>query len=400
MFDPGNFTPHYVINLCHALSEQGVDVSLITSVPYFERLPHTGRYPNHNLFFRTFASRLGRSRLLRRHPRLRYVLKGLSYPIGLWRTWRELKDRPPAILHAQWALLPVLDTLLFTALKKRGWRIVYTAHDLLPQTASRMNKWQFRRLYQLADVLIVHAEAPADKLTRTAGVPREKIQVVKHGNLGVFCAADLEPAEARHALDLDADGPLLLFFGLIKPYKGLEYLLQAMPLVLRGSPRVRLLIAGEPMESFARYQKLIARLGIGGAVVLRLGYVPLQQLPVYFCAADLVVLPHVHTAMSGVLRFAFGYARPVVVTSVGGLPEAVEDGHTGFVVPPRSPKALAEAIGRGLRDPARLIEMGREARRIRREHYSWDKVARRTIELYEALGPGNAAEPPANAIPA
>ena len=377
MMDPGNFTPHYVANLCAALEEQDCQVELVTWAPYFEAVPQPGAYKVSCRFFRLASERLGRSRLLRRQAWLRKSIKALSYPAGLWRTWRALKDRPPGVLHVQWALLPLLDILLFSALRRRGWRIVYTAHEVFPEN------WTFRRLVQAADAVIAHTAGLARKVVDGSGVAPEKVHVITHGNLGVFRAPDVNPSEARRVLGLSPEGPLLLFYGLIRPYKGLQYLLEAIPLVRQEFPQAHLLIAGQPMQRFSGYQKLIDGLGIAGSVTLRLQYVPLAEVHYYFCAAGLVVLPYVRCSLSGILTMAFGYARPVVATSVGGLPEAIEEGQTGYIVPPRSPEALAQAICRGLRQPALLEQMGREGRRWQQEVCSWSRVARQTRQLYE-----------------
>jgi glycosyltransferase involved in cell wall biosynthesis len=169
---------------------------------------------------------------------------------------------------------------------------------------------------------------------------------------------------------------------MIKPYKGLEYLLAAMPQVSLIAPGALLVIAGEPLMPMGPYQEQIERLGLRDSVLLRLSFIPQGDVPLYFAAADVVVAPYVGIAASGVIAQAQGYGRPVVVTRVGGLPEFVEPDNCGFVVPPCSPEALARTIAEALRDPKRLIEMGERARqRIAREH-DWSSVAQRTLDVY------------------
>ena len=172
---------------------------------------------------------------------------------------------------------------------------------------------------------------------------------------------------------------------MIKPYKGLEYLLRAWPRVLAEFPNSKLLIAGEPMLPFQPYQRLIDDLNIGASVVLKLGYVPSSEVQYLFCAADAVVLPYVQISTSAVVPMAYRYARPVIGTSVGGLPEIVIDGQTGFLVPPCSEQPLAEAICRGLRNPSMLADMGARGREWFEAEHSWSEVACRTFELYRSL---------------
>jgi glycosyltransferase involved in cell wall biosynthesis len=147
------------------------------------------------------------------------------------------------------------------------------------------------------------------------------------------------------------------------------------------------------MQRLARARALIRRLGIRDAVRLRLGYVPMREVGTYFCAADLVLLPHVRGSVSGVLLAAYGYGRPVVATAVGGMPELVEEGRTGALVPPGSAEALADAITRSLECPERLAEMGALARERARRLHAWPDVARRTAAVYESI-PGMTASTP------
>jgi glycosyltransferase involved in cell wall biosynthesis len=318
-----------------------------------------------------------------------------GYSGGLWRTWRALASGGPGVLHVQWAPVPLLDALLLGAARRRGWSIVYTAHNLLPHRTPRpWDPWQYRRLYRRTDAVIVHAAVLADRLVATVGMRREQVHVVPPGGLGVFRETPLGASEARARLGLDRDAPWLLFFGLIRPYKGLADLIHAMPLVRQRFPRVRLLVAGEPMQRLAPLLRLVDRLGLRDAIVLRSGFVPMRDVAVYFCAADLVVLPYVTGSVSAILLTAYDYGRPVVTTAVGGLPELVDDGRTGFVVPPGRPAALADAVCRGLAEPQRLASMGQAARARMERCHAWDDVARQTVEVYRmARGMGGDSRP-------
>jgi glycosyltransferase involved in cell wall biosynthesis len=207
--------------------------------------------------------------------------------------------------------------------------------------------------------------------------------VVPHGGSALPPLTAADRAQARARLGLEADQPVLLFFGMIKPYKGLEFLLEAMPAVLAAFPRAVLLAAGEALMPMRPIHERIERLGLEDAVRLRESFVPQEEAPLYFAAADLLVAPYTDIAASGVVAQAQTYGLPAVVTRVGALPDFVEPEGCGFVVPPRSPEALAGAICRALADSAALAEMGRRARhRIGRDH-DWGAVARRTLAVYQ-----------------
>jgi glycosyltransferase involved in cell wall biosynthesis len=156
-----------------------------------------------------------------------------------------------------------------------------------------------------------------------------------------FPSEVIESALAKKSLGLD--GPVMLFFGFVRQYKGLEYLIRAMPQVLR-SVQVKLLIVGEFWEDKEPYLKTIEELRLQGHIVVVDQYVPNEEVGLYFSAADVVVLPYVDATQSAIVSLAYAFDKPVITTDVGGLPEVVSDGETGFIVPPRDNEALAAAI--------------------------------------------------------
>ena len=399
VLDPGNFTPYYDANLCQALADRGVPVEWITSPYLFEPIPAPAGVCVRHAFFTLF----GQSRLLARALKvawLRRVLKGISYPVEMLRLTRELRGRTPGVIHVQWSLMPGLDGLLIRFWRRWGWRVVYTAHDLLPLGPSRrrirFESWdrlERRWLFRAADALIVHSEA--NRLTAIRlGAPAERLRVLPLGGEGRFRGACLTREDARRRLGLDPQKPLALFFGLIKPYKGLSVLLRSMSSVKTRVPQAHLLVAGSPMEPLAATLRLIAELDMQDDVTLHAHYIPSNLVASYFSAADVVVLPYLEVSLSAVLVAAYEYARPVIVTAIGGLPELVEEGKTGLTVPAGDVQALASAIVALLEDPARCREMGAQARRLAEERHAWPAIAGRTADLYDQVWRGRTPEDP------
>jgi glycosyltransferase involved in cell wall biosynthesis len=380
MGDPGNFTPYYIDSLCRSLADLGVPARVVSSPPLFEPVDPEGRYAIDRFFFPSMRGPI--ARLTRHRRRLRQAMKAIGYPAGLWRTWRALRSRAASIFHLHWALVPALDGLLLGALRARGWRIVYTVHDPLP-SADRVAHRGYARLLAHVDAAIVHTPLLGQQLVADYPSIAGRVHVVPHGGSALPPLTASDRTHARARLELDADRPVLLFFGMIKPYKGLEFLLEAMPGILAAYPRAILLIAGEPLMPMQAAHEQIDRLGLGGAVRLRESFIPQKEVPLYFAASDLLVAPYTAIAASGVVAQAQTYGLPAVVTRVGGLPEFVEPEGCGFVVPPRSPEALSGAIRQALADPEALAEMGRRARRrIGRDH-DWSAVARQTLAVYQ-----------------
>jgi glycosyltransferase involved in cell wall biosynthesis len=190
-----------------------------------------------------------------------------------------------------------------------------------------------------ADGYLVQAQPDLDAVARL--YPSEPRALTPHPAYDFFATGKTDRAAARAALGLD--GPVVLFFGLIRPYKGLDVLLRAVARVRERVP-VTLVVAGEFYESRAPYDALVASLGLQPAVRFLDRYVPNEEVESLFRAADVVVLPYVSATQSGIAQIALAFERPVIVTDVGGLPEAVRPGETGWVVPPRDPEALARIL--------------------------------------------------------
>jgi D-inositol-3-phosphate glycosyltransferase len=377
--DPGNFTPLYDANLCHCLATRGHTVKLATSEFLFEPVPPLQGYQVENAFFRHVA----RMRPLKGRRLARQALKAAVYPIEIAR-WSSNASRPlPDVVHVQWSMMPLLDARIYARLRRAGARVVYTAHDVQPLPGSTWSGAGFSALYRLADAVIVHADEGRRRLVDGHGVVASRVHVVPMGGPGAYTPQLLPRDEARTRLGLQPDAPYVLFFGLIKKYKGLDVLLEALSLALRERPDLRLLVAGEPMGSWRPYGLQIARLGLGRSVDLHLGFVPSERTPLYFGAADVVVLPYREIFQSGIVLAAYTHERPVVATRVGGLPEVVREGVTGYLTPPDDPGALGATLLRAISDPNGLAGMGAAAAALVRERHSWEQIAARHEEIYE-----------------
>ena len=217
-----------------------------------------------------------------------------------------------------------------------------------------------------------------------------KISVIPHGaNTLFFKSRDLCREEARARLRMPATRKVILFFGLIKRYKGLEYLLKAFKQIREQANEATLLIVGSVYDgdpaAFQYYSNLLAQFDTQDDVICVTEYISFDRVGYYFAAADVVVLPYVKTTQSGILLLAFAAGRPVVVTDTGGLSELVEDGRSGFVVPPRNTQALARAIMEIIKNPGKRSEMGQTAKQLAQTRYSWKTAAAKTIELYQSV---------------
>lgn len=254
------------------------------------------------------------------------------------------KFAPDAVIFQWWH--PFFALALFTVARiakfRTHARIVFVCHNVLPHERSLVDNLLSRLAFSAADAFVVQSRTDMATLRRLR--PHSTAIVHPHPIYDFFARSSMTREDARKTIG-EPQGPLVLFFGYIRPYKGLRYLIEALCEVRERVP-ARLLVVGEFYEDAEPYKKLVEKLGLSAAVRFVDRYVANEEVEQYFAASDLVVLPYISASQSGIVQIAIAFDRPVVVTDVGGLPEAVAPGETGFVVPPRDPKAISSAIVR------------------------------------------------------
>jgi glycosyltransferase involved in cell wall biosynthesis len=272
----------------------------------------------------------------------------------------------PDVVHVQWLSLPRLD-LRWLRSMAADTPTVFTAHHALPRdhgagTDSR------KRIYELVDRVIVHSRRGVADL-EALGIERERIAYIPHA---VF-------ESDAHEEPVSPNGSTLLFFGLLRAYKGIDVLVRALAHI----PVARLVVAGDPLDPVEPLQRLARELGVDTRIDWRLGFLPDEEVAELMREATVVVLPYRRTDASGVLATAIGHGRPTVVSDVGSLGETVRDFGAGEVVPPGDERALAAACLR-LHDPDRLAAAF-EGTRAARKALTWDAAAREHERVYEAI---------------
>jgi glycosyltransferase involved in cell wall biosynthesis len=364
LLDPPSYSPAYDHHLASALAERGHAVELLTSTFAHGAPPVPNGYRRVELFLPWSG------KLLRRAPRsrVRFLLKGAEYGPSVVRLLRSVARLRPDVVHVQWLAMPRLD-LRWVERIRRDRPVVLTAHNVLPHEKGADSAAR-RRLYGGFDRIVVHTRRGAEQLAEF-GVPAERVVRIPHGTFDAPPAATIVPPQGR----------TLLFFGLIRRYKGLDVLVRALPEIADA----RLVVAGDPIESVERVQQLASELGVADRIQWRLGYLPATQVEALMRDAALAVFPYRSTeAASGALATALGHGRPAVVTDVGALGDTVRDFRAGLVVPPDDPHELAEAVIRLLDDPAALEEAYHGTERAR-QGLSWDAIADAHERLYSDL---------------
>ena len=313
--------------------------------------------------------------------------RGAAYVVSLARLLRRVRNSRPDIVHWQFTELPVADLLAMVAIRAFGIPQAYTAHELLPWTASRHHRQLFKVLYGVVDAIVVHNVDQKTEIIRGFKVDPAKVHIAPLGGYALFTAPDLPQTEARARLDVPPDIPVALFFGTIRPSKGLEVLLEAWALVAPQMPDALLLVTGKPYKGLdtSATTAQIHDLGIEDSVRTRFEQVDPVDANAYYRASDVVVLPYHEIGTSGVLRYAYDSGRAVIATSVGEHGGLVVEGETGYQVPPADPGALARILTAALADRSRLASMGESARTYATANIGWLKPAADMLRMYADL---------------
>jgi glycosyltransferase involved in cell wall biosynthesis len=326
---------HYTTMLNRALHEQGHEVLLVS----FKR-----QYPQ--WLFPGQSDRDPSEKPLKAE-RAKYWIDSLNPLTWLTAFRRICRYRPDAIVSSWWTTFwaPVWFAvgLLNCLFLQRP--LVYICHNVLPHEARFWDPWLAKAVLRWGTHFIVQSVEEKEQLV--ALVPRAHVIVVPHPVYDMFADERISKAQARRQLGVSLDTPTLLFFGIVRAYKGLEDLLRALPAVQAQLGRVTLLVAGEFWEDKQVYLEMIERLEIERWVTIKDLYIPNEQVPLYFSAADVLVAPYRRVTGSGVVQMARGLGCPIITTMVGEMASPNHRDENNFIlVPPSDSSALAAAIVR------------------------------------------------------
>jgi glycosyltransferase involved in cell wall biosynthesis len=360
--DPSAYTPPYDHALCHGLGVAGAEVTLVTSRFVYGPVPSADTYTRRELFYRAALGPAG--------SRVRAACKLAEHVPDMLR-YRRLA-RHADVVHFQWLSVQHLDAHLLPTRRPARARprpLVLTAHDVLPREPHPGQLAAQRRLYGRFDAIVVHSAHGRARLTGELGIDPARVHVIPHGAFAHLADGPSQPPPFQ------TERPVVLCFGLMRPYKGIDLLLEAW----RGIEGAELWIAGMPRMDVA---ELIASAPPNVRFVPR--FIGDAELPAYFQRADLVVLPYREIDQSGVLFTALAFGVPLLLSDVGGFPEVAATG-AARTFPAGDAPALSAALRELLSDPAALSAMAERARAAAAGPYSWAEIAQRTLELYETL---------------
>jgi glycosyltransferase involved in cell wall biosynthesis len=376
--DPSNFSPAYDHCLCDALWKQGCDVALVCSEDIYGAAQSVSSFPIRKQFYpktHAYAKSHARGRVWR-------MVKAAEHAVCMKRLEQEIARSSPKVVHFQWLPLPVVDGLFLPGFRRKT-SLVVTLHNTSifhDEPAYRLQGLGFRSALNNFDAVIVHTEYSRRKALEQGWIKEDKIHVIPHGALDHYRALNWVPERSAAQ-----DEQVVLFFGSLKQYKGVDVLIRAfamLPPAVRAGTKLH--IAGYPAMDVEPLRELARQSGVSDRIKWDLRFFAEDEIGPLFQGASIVALPYREIDQSGVLLAAIALEKPVVATRIGGIGETITDGVHGLLVHPGDPAPFADAMEKILEDSNRRLGMENAMSMLRRE-FSWDKIAEKTIQLYSRL---------------
>lgn len=289
--------------------------------------------------------------------------------------FQKIIEIQPDVIHISGSHYWILALYFFIKLKK--YPVIITLHDIDPHLGEKsiVNNITNYFYLKIADKVFVHGkQLKKDLLIK--GLDDNKISIIPHGDYSFF---------TKCSENNIIENGSILFFGRIEDYKGLEYLLKAIKFVKKDYNDVKVVIAGR--GDIEKYKDLLHIHKENIEIINR--YIYDNEVSDLFQKASIVVLPYVEASQSGIVPIAYAFKKPVVVTNVGSIPEVVDDGKTGFIVPAKNSKDLANAILKIMHDEKLKREMGLNGYNKMLNELSWDKISVDLVKTYIELSEEN-----------
>jgi glycosyltransferase involved in cell wall biosynthesis len=329
--------------------------------------------------------------------KVRWTLRRGLRAFRLYREWirliNYLNKIKPDIIQFGKINFP-FENMFLKRLRRNGLVLSQICHEFERRESrglfARLIDQTYANIYVNFSIIFFHAQENRNRFhTLFPFIRPEKTIVIPHGNESIFLSPVEEASQnndARKAYGLAEDVPVILFFGILAPSKGLSDLIDAFKIV-RDQYTAKLIIAGYPSKflDLDRLKKQAADLGLEDQIIFDTRYLPFDEIGPLMEMAQVVTYPYHSSTQSGALQVAYAFGRPVIATSVGGLPEVVEDGKSGYLVPPQNPAALARKISLLVEDAELAKKMGDYAQYLSETKYGWKPIAQQVKGVYQKI---------------
>lgn len=384
MLDLLSIVPYYTGHLCEALDnrpEIQLDVGAIRYYLDPDCFKRLALRPSPGL---DLVSRIGFL------PRpLRRVFKTAECLLNLLGLAGRFKVHKPDILHVQFVPMVLFgapfEIWLLRYAKFLGIKIVYTVHNVLPHDTGERHRPLYRKLYQLADHLICHDVNAQRRLIQEFACDPVRISVIPHGQL-LAPRQHSTQASARQRLGIPQNSCLVLWQGILRPYKGVDFLLQAWSQISLSHPNARLAIVGTGEETLLQQVRdRVTALNLSSSVRLALRFVSVAELEDVHTAADVLVYPYAEATTSGALLTGIGYSKAIVASRLPAFEQILHHGDNALLVDYGQTGDLADSLGRLIADPNLRRHLADRLRQHREQEPGWEQIAAQTAACYASL---------------
>ena len=373
MIDPSLFASPYDVAICEGLANAGAEVHLFGRRLRKNEVVDASVFSLHAFFYNWSE----------RHelwPPLRLFLKSIEHVFDLFRLIVRIATERPDAVHFQWSAFPIADLVAFRIIRCFS-RVILTVHDSEPFNGDPSSRFQllgYSTLVRSADAVIVHTTKAKLRLEQR-GVSPGRVAVIAHGILGGAVAT------VRDRVADKSDQKIrVLLLGRLKPYKGVDVLVEALGRVpVRLREQIEALVVGEPFFDLSKIEQRASSLGLTNCLRLEPRRVSDEEVESLVDSADVLVFPYLQIDASGVLFMALNHRKPIIASRVGAFEEIVVENGNGILVAPGDVDSLAQALTQIVADARTLIDIKVAATRIDLDRFSWDTIAARTIEVYE-----------------
>jgi len=308
----------------------------------------------------------------------------ITYYNPLTWAWAGLSAKGE-IVHFQWwtTFLSPIFFVILVFLKLRRKKIIFTVHNVLGHETNFIDRMVTKIIFLFPDFFILHSTGNIDRMEEVFHISRNKMVRIPHGIYEFYKNEKVTKKESKKKLNINGNAPVVLSFGNIREYKGVDILIKSFAIVKDEIPNALLIIAGKPWIDWKPNQKLIEKHGLKKNIRTFLDYVPMSDVKHYFQACDLVALPYKHfESQSGPGNIALAFHKPIIVSDTGGLPDLLKNKE--FVVEKNNVKQTAEKIIKILQNKRLAEQLSKDSKEMCKE-YSWENIGKKTAELYKRL---------------
>lgn len=344
----------YSLFLCNELAKQKVDVSLVMTV-------------DRKISFETFFNVI--KIMPSKNPDISRFKKTLIFPLYFFKLIKLIYRQNFRIVHYQFFRLKTIESFFYILLKFFRVKLIHTVHEVLPIEKGNNEIYFDKLIYKFSDALIVHSKRNMNDLSINYKIAHDKLYVTPHGSFNFYeGTSKLSIESARKELKIDINKKVILFFGAIKKYKGVDSLLNALQNYTEND--LTLIIAGE-IESKEIETDLLERIKkvpLNVTIITIFEFIEHSKIPIYFTASDIIILPYKKLTHSGVLHLAYSFSKPVIATKVGDFEESIENFKSGLLVNPNDDLELLNAIKKMTSGELDLKSMGDYAKNLMKKN--------------------------------